>query len=134
MTRFPSELADAANTAREVLIEMVAEADDSLMEKFFDAGTLTQEELLSGLKRSVAAGRIFPVLCASATRTSGSSRCSTRIVAYVPAASGAAVHREGSANGQTRRANRNRPLAGRRPRSSGRPSPIRSPGASRCSG
>ena len=40
---------------------MVAEADDALMEKFFDAGTLTQEELLSGLKRGIAAGRVFPV-------------------------------------------------------------------------
>ena len=34
-----------AQAAREALIEMVAEADDALMEKFFDAGTLTQEEL-----------------------------------------------------------------------------------------
>jgi elongation factor G len=58
----PAELEAAAGAAREALIEMVAEADDALMEKFFDAGTLSQEELLSGLKRAVAAGRIFPVL------------------------------------------------------------------------
>ena len=59
----PAELEGPAQTAREALIEMVAEADDALMEKFFDAGTLTQEELLAGLKRGVAAGRVFPVLC-----------------------------------------------------------------------
>ena len=59
----PAEMEGAANSAREALIEMVAEADDSLMEKFFDAGTLTQEELVAGLKRGIAAGRIFPVLC-----------------------------------------------------------------------
>src|SRR5947208_396173 len=59
----PADLATAAQHAREALIEMVAEADDALMEKFFDAGTLSQEELVAGLKRSVAAGRIFPVLC-----------------------------------------------------------------------
>jgi len=41
------------------------------MEKFFDAGTLTQEELLSGLKRGIAAGRVFPVLCASAIANPG---------------------------------------------------------------
>ena len=37
----PDSMADEAKTAREALIEMVAEADDSLMEKFFEAGTLT---------------------------------------------------------------------------------------------
>ena len=40
----PGEMADVTNTAREVLIEMVAEADDALMEKFFEAGTLSQVE------------------------------------------------------------------------------------------
>jgi elongation factor G len=39
---------ETANAAREALIEMVAEADDALMEKFFDAGTLTQEDLVAG--------------------------------------------------------------------------------------
>ena len=80
----PAEIAGAANSAREALIEMVAEADDSLMEKFFDAGTLTQEELVSGLKRGFAAGRIFPVLCASATANIGMQPLMDAIVAYVP--------------------------------------------------
>ena len=43
-------MTDAANAAREALIEMVAEADEQLMEKFFDAGTLTQDELVAGLE------------------------------------------------------------------------------------
>ena len=60
-----------AQAAREALIEMVAEADDSLMEKFFDAGTLTQEELVAGLKRGIAAARVFPVLRASALSNIG---------------------------------------------------------------
>ena len=80
----PAELEGAANSAREALIEMVAEADDSLMEKFFDAGTLTQEELVAGLKRGIAAGRIFPVLCASATTNIGMQPLLDAIVAYVP--------------------------------------------------
>ena len=54
------------DTARDALIEMVAEADDALMERFFESGTLTQEELVVGLKRGVSAGRVFPALCASA--------------------------------------------------------------------
>jgi elongation factor G len=74
----------AAQTAREALIEMVAEADDALMEKFFDAGTLSQEDLLAGLKRGVAGGRIFPVVCASATVNVGIQPVLDAIVAYVP--------------------------------------------------
>jgi elongation factor G len=80
----PAELEAAAGAAREALIEMVAEADDALMEKFFDAGTLSQEELLSGLKRAVAAGRIFPVLLASAALNIALQPLLDSLVAYVP--------------------------------------------------
>jgi elongation factor G len=79
----PAGMEEAARTAREALIEMVAEADDALMEKFFDAGTLTQDELLSGLKRGISAGRIFPVLCASATANVGMQPLLDAILAYV---------------------------------------------------
>ncbi len=79
----PSELAADAQRAREALIEMVAEADDALMEKFFDAGTLTQEDLVSGLKRGVAAGRIFPVVCTSATTNLGIQPLLDAIISYV---------------------------------------------------
>ncbi len=81
----PAEIADAANAAREALIEMVAEADDTLMEKFFDAGTLTQEELVGGLKRGFAAGRIFPVVCTSSTNNVGIQPLLDAILTYVPA-------------------------------------------------
>ncbi len=80
----PGDLQAAAQSAREALIEMVAEADDSLMEKFFEAGTLTQEELLSGLKRGIAAGRVFPVLCASAMANIGIPPLLDALVSYLP--------------------------------------------------
>jgi elongation factor G len=83
-SEIPADLAAPAQAAREALIEMVAEADDALMEKFFDAGTLTQEELLSGLKRGIAAGRVFPVLCASATSNIGMQPLLDALLAYVP--------------------------------------------------
>jgi elongation factor G len=80
----PDALASAAASAREALIEMVAEADDALMEKFFDAGTLTQEELTAGLGRAVRAGRLFPVFCASGLRNIGASALADALVMYVP--------------------------------------------------
>src|SRR5438093_2497540 len=46
----PTAVAARATTAREQLIEMVAEADEKLMEKFFEEGTLDQEDLTAGLR------------------------------------------------------------------------------------
>jgi elongation factor G len=80
----PDALAGDAKTAREALIEMVAEADDALMEKFFEAGTLTQEELTAGLNRAVTAGKLFPVFCASGARNVGVQPIADAIVSYVP--------------------------------------------------
>jgi elongation factor G len=62
----PGDMTAAVETAREALIEMVAEADEQLMEKFFEAGTLTDEELVSGLRSATAAGKLFPLVCTSA--------------------------------------------------------------------
>ncbi|HIA49152.1 MAG TPA: GTP-binding protein, partial [Acidobacteria bacterium] len=67
----PDDLIASAKTARETLIEMVAEADDNLMEKFFEAGTLSQEELEAGLRIAVLAGQVAPLLCTSATLNIG---------------------------------------------------------------
>ena len=80
----PDDLATAAQAARDALIEMVAEADDALMEKFFESGTLTQEELVDGLKRGVAAGRIFPLVCTSATANIGMQPLLDAILSFVP--------------------------------------------------
>src|SRR5579862_1231227 len=80
----PAGMAAEAQAARDGLIEMVAEADDSLMEKFFDAGTLTQEELTAGLARAVRAGKLYPIFCTSALRNIGAACLADAIVSYVP--------------------------------------------------
>ena len=80
----PGDLESAAQTARDALIEMVAEADDALMEKFFESGTLTQDELVEGLKRGVGAGRIFPLVCASAAANIAMQPLLDAIINYVP--------------------------------------------------
>jgi elongation factor G len=82
----PPEISDDAQVAREALIEMVAEADESLMEKFFEAGTLTQDQLVSGLRSATAAGKIFPLLCTSALTNVGVQPLLDAILAYVPSA------------------------------------------------
>jgi elongation factor G len=80
----PPELQEQANAGREALIEMVAEADDALMEKFFDAGTLTQEELISGLGRAIASARVFPLFCTSAAANIGIQPLLDAVVSFVP--------------------------------------------------
>ena len=82
----PDALAEAAGSARETLIEMVAEADDSLMEKFFEAGTLSQEELERGLRAAVGQRLIFPLVCTSALANVGIQPLLDAIVTYLPSA------------------------------------------------
>jgi len=80
----PADMADAAAAAREALIEMVAEADESLMEKFFEAGTLTQEQLVAGLRSATASAKAFPLLCTSSSLNIGIQPLLDAIVGYVP--------------------------------------------------
>jgi elongation factor G len=83
----PAAMADEAQAARDALIEMVAEADDSLIEKFFEAGTLTQEELVKGLRTAVLGGKVFPLFCTSSILNVGIQPLLDAVIAYVPAPS-----------------------------------------------
>ncbi len=80
----PGDMSDAVTNAREALIEMVAEADESLMEKFFEAGTLTQEELTKGLAAATRAAKLFPVVCTSGLANIGGQPLMDAILAYLP--------------------------------------------------
>lgn len=84
ITDIPAEHQQAAQSAREKLIEMVAESSDELMEKFFAEGTLSAEELLAGLKKSVQARTIFPILCASAALNIGVPQILDAVVELLP--------------------------------------------------
>jgi elongation factor G len=80
----PADMNDAVEAAREALIEMVAEVDEKLMERFFEAGTLTDEELVTGLRMATIAGKIFPLVCVSALLNIGVPPLLDAIVAYLP--------------------------------------------------
>jgi elongation factor G len=80
----PTALAERAAQAREQLIEMVAEADENLMEVFFAEGTLTQEQLVSGLRAATVAGRLFPLVCTSGLHVIGIPPLLESVVSYVP--------------------------------------------------
>jgi elongation factor G len=83
----PDNLKAEADAAREALIEKVAEGDDTLMERFFEQGGLSQEELLDGLSREVAHHQIYPVMVASASHNIGGHAILDAFVSLLPAAS-----------------------------------------------
>jgi elongation factor G len=80
----PAALEAEAAAARETLVELVAEADDALMARFFDEGTLTNDELATGLARAVAENKIVPLLCASGLTNVGMQPLLDAIVRLVP--------------------------------------------------
>ncbi len=84
VTDIPADMKAEADEWREKLIEKVAEGDDSLMEKFFEQGGLSQEELIDGLKREVAHHEIFPVLLASASHNIGGHAILDAFVSLLP--------------------------------------------------
>ena len=80
----PAGMAADAAVARERLIEMVAEADEALLERFFAEGTLTQAELTGGLRKAVAAGRLFPLVCTSGAAAMGLQPLLDLVATVVP--------------------------------------------------
>src|SRR5262249_36762509 len=80
----PASMRDSASAQRDALIEMIAEADDALMERFFEEGTLSAEGRMMGLKRGVMNGRLFPLFCTSALQNVGIQPLLDTIVAYAP--------------------------------------------------
>ena len=80
----PDGMGERAEAAREALIELVAEADDALMEKFFEAGTLTQAELEAGLRTATTNRHVFPLVCTSAQANIGIPPLLDAIAAYLP--------------------------------------------------
>ncbi|MGA6992621.1 MAG: elongation factor G, partial [Candidatus Deferrimicrobiaceae bacterium] len=64
----PPELEDAVAKGREKVVEAAAESDDSLLEKYLEETSLTEEEIRNGFTSGVQAMKILPVLCGSALR------------------------------------------------------------------
>ena len=82
----PANMKEVAQEAHEKLVELVAEGDDALMEKFFDAGTLSEQDLIPALHNAIREDRIFPVLFASGLGNVSTDRLMDFIVDFTPAA------------------------------------------------
>lgn len=74
ITDIPENEKAKAEELHAALIEAAAEGDESLMEKFFENGTLSEEEMNNGIKLGIANRSMFPVLCTSAKSNMGIAR------------------------------------------------------------
>ncbi len=80
----PADLKDDAEAARTALIEMVAEQDEALLEKFFADGRLSDEDLVGGLKKAVAGRNIFPLFYCATGRNQAVQPLMDALVELVP--------------------------------------------------
>jgi elongation factor G len=107
----PANMADSAKEAHEKLVELVAEGKDELMEKYFEQGTIPEEDLVPALHEAIREDKLFPVLFTSGLGNIGVDELMDFIVDYTPAATehhvitgepvggnGAPVERKGTDN------------------------------------
>jgi elongation factor G len=81
----PENLKDEAEEWRNKMLESVAEFDDALMEKFFDdPSTITEEEILSAIRKATCALAATPMLCGSSFKNKGVQTLLNYICAFLP--------------------------------------------------
>ena len=80
----PEEGRDVFERTRERLIEIVAESDDALMEKYFDSGTLDEEDIYPNLAAAIAKSKLCPVYAVSSTTLVGLQILLDHIVEFAP--------------------------------------------------
>ena len=81
----PAELKDEAEEWRNKMLESVAEYDDALMEKFFDdPSTITEEEIISAIRKATCSLACTPMLCGSSFKNKGVQTLLDYICAFLP--------------------------------------------------
>jgi len=81
----PADLVDVANEWREKMVEAAAEASEEYMNKYLEEGTLSEEEIMDGLRTRTLAVEIQPMLCGSAFKNKGVQRMLDAVIQFLPA-------------------------------------------------
>ncbi len=81
----PADLVDVANEWREKMVEAAAEASEELMNKYLEEGSLSEEEIMEGLRTRTLAVEIQPMLCGSAFKNKGVQRMLDAVIQFLPA-------------------------------------------------
>ncbi len=86
-TDIPEELADEVEEMRSSLIETAAENDEELLEKYFDEGTLSKDEIVLGVRTGISSCSVMPVLAGSGLQNWGITNLLNEVAQYMPSAS-----------------------------------------------
>jgi elongation factor G len=81
----PTDMQDQVDSAREELIENIAEADDELLERYLEGETLSTEDLNAALRKGTFERQFVPVLCTAATANIGIDLLMSAVIDLVPA-------------------------------------------------
>ena len=84
----PASVADEVESAREAIMEAAAGAEDELMEKFFEDGELSFEDMMHGLRQGIKDGTVVPVVCCSGITRVGLSKVLDNIIDLMPSPAG----------------------------------------------
>ena len=83
-SEIPAELKEKCEEMRHEMIEAAAEADEELMNKYFEEGTLTKEEIIQGLRKGCIARSIMPAFCGTAFKNKGIQILLDAVDSYLP--------------------------------------------------
>ncbi len=81
----PADMQDKANQYREEMLELIAETDEELMDKYLETGDLEIPEMKAALRKACIACEAVPVFCGSAYRNKGVQKLLDGILEYMPA-------------------------------------------------
>ena len=84
VTDVPADMQDKVEECRAQVVEIAAEMDDALMEKYFEEGDLPVEDIKKGLRAATLAMKVTPVLCGSSYRNKGVQNLLDAVVDYLP--------------------------------------------------
>ncbi len=84
-SEIPSDMAEAAELARDQLVERLADFDDEVMARYLDGDEIPVEDLRSAIRRSTLSLDLVPVLCGSAFKNKGVQPLLDAVVDYLPA-------------------------------------------------
>jgi elongation factor G len=104
----PAEYADAAEAARETLIEALADFDDALMEKFLEGQTIEVADLRAAARKGTLALKLVPVFCGSAFKNKGIQPLLDAVTMYLPSPLDTPAVEGFSADAEERRISRKR--------------------------
>ena len=80
----PENLIEQCNDYRAKLVEAAAEADDEMMDKYFDQGDLSEQEIKRGIRIRALNNEVIPVFCGSAFKNKGVQAMLDGVVDYMP--------------------------------------------------